>query len=214
MWKARTSLLSIAGRTGDEARRSRPTCRANQPGPNNDIVAFRFGEWHIINPRDLVAISAVALPHWRPAPDKTPPRASAMNEIGWRALMKLRRRDFLLFVTLTSAAAGPAFGQFAVGLASPGSNQSSGSIPALSGGWGHNFLLFEPPSAGPGPVVTKLHTPAGTLMFNAVGDYTNPILKPEAAEVVKRSAEKELSGVAIPNLKERSPGSAGVAVEV
>jgi hypothetical protein len=36
-------------------------------------------------------------------------------------------------------------------------------------------------------------------MFNAVGDYTNPILKPEAAEVVKGSAEKELSGTAIPN---------------
>jgi hypothetical protein len=36
-------------------------------------------------------------------------------------------------------------------------------------------------------------------MFNAVGDYTNPILKPEAAEIVKRSAERELSGAAIPN---------------
>jgi hypothetical protein len=36
-------------------------------------------------------------------------------------------------------------------------------------------------------------------MFNAVGDYTNPILKPAAAEVVRRTAEKELSGAAIPN---------------
>jgi len=115
--------------------------------------------------------------------------------------MKLRRRDFLLFLTLVSAAAEPAFGQLKPidGPASPGSNQISGSIPDLSGAWGHNFLLFEPPSAGSGPIVTKLHTPAGTLMFNAVGDYTNPILKPEAAEVVKRSAEKELSGAAIPN---------------
>jgi hypothetical protein len=115
--------------------------------------------------------------------------------------MRLRGQSFLLFVTLASAAAWPAFGQLkpAVGLASPGSNQSSESIPYLSGAWGHNFLLFEPPSAGPGPVVTKIHTPAGTLMFNAVGDFTNPILKPEAAEVVKESAEKELSGTAIPN---------------
>jgi hypothetical protein len=115
--------------------------------------------------------------------------------------MKLQRQDFLLFVTLTSAAAGPAFGQLKpdVGLASPGSNHTSGSIPDLSGAWGHNFLLFEAPPAGPGPVVTRRHTPAGTLMFNAVGDYTNPILKPEAAEVVKGSAEKELSGTAIPN---------------
>lgn len=36
-------------------------------------------------------------------------------------------------------------------------------------------------------------------MFNAVGDYTNPVLKPPAAEVVKRNAERELSGAAIPN---------------
>ena len=115
--------------------------------------------------------------------------------------MKLRRRGLVLFVTLTSAAAGLAFGQLkpAVGLAGPGSSQSSGSIPDLSGSWGHNFLLFEPPSAGPVPIVTKLHTPGGTLMFNAIGDYTNPILKPEAAEAVKRSAERELSGAAIPN---------------
>jgi hypothetical protein len=115
--------------------------------------------------------------------------------------MRLRRRELLLLVALTSAAAGPAFGQAnpVVGPASPGSNHGSGSIPALSGPWGHNFLLFEPPSAGPVPVVTKVRTPGGTLMFNAVGDYTNPILKPQAAEVVKRSAERELSGAAIPN---------------
>ena len=116
--------------------------------------------------------------------------------------MKLRWPDFLLFMTLMAAAAGLAFGQHlepAAGLAGPGSNQGSGSIPELSGAWGHNFLLFEPPSGGPHPVVTKLRTPAGTLMFNAVGDYTNPILKPEAAAVVKRNAERELSGAAIPN---------------
>src|SRR5258708_35436427 len=92
-----------------------------------------------------------------------------MNEIGWRALMKLRRRDFLLFVTLTSAAAGPAFGQLepAVGPAGPGGNQSSGSIPDLSGAWGHNFLLVEPPSAGGGPLGPKDHTPARGAVVDA-----------------------------------------------
>jgi len=102
--------------------------------------------------------------------------------------MKLRRRDLLLLVTLIAAAAGPAVGQ-----------QIGPSIPTLSGAWGRNFLLFEPPSAGSGPVVTRIRTPAGTLMYNAIGDYTNPILKPEAAAVVKRNAERELSGAAIPN---------------
>lgn len=115
--------------------------------------------------------------------------------------MKVRPREFLLFVTLT-AATGHAFAQQvepAPGSAHTGSHQGSGSIPDLSGAWGHNFLLFEPPSAGPGPVVTGIRTAARTLMFNAVGDYTNPILQPEAAEVVKRHAERELGGAAIPN---------------
>jgi hypothetical protein len=85
-------------------------------------------------------------------------------------------------------AAGPACGQ-----------DNGRAVPDLSGAWGHNFLLFEPPSAGPGPVVTKLRTRAGTLMFSAVGDDTNPILRTEAAEVVKRNGDRELSGAAIPN---------------
>jgi hypothetical protein len=124
-----------------------------------------------------------------------------MIDMGWRAAMKLRWRAFLLFVALTSAAAGPAFGQLepAAGGAGTGGNQSHGSIPDLSGKWGHNFLLFEPRAVGPAPVATRLRTPDGTLMFNAIGDYTNPILQPEAAEVVKRSAERERSGIAIPN---------------
>jgi hypothetical protein len=32
-----------------------------------------------------------------------------------------------------------------------------------------------------------------------VGDYTNPILKPEAAEVVKRHAEMSLVGIGYPS---------------
>ncbi len=106
--------------------------------------------------------------------------------------MKLRRRQFLLFATLAAAIAVPAFGQHL-------GTQGSVSIPNLSGEWGHNFMLFEPLPAGPVPVVTKIRTGAGTLMFNAVGDYTNPILKSAAAAVVKKTAETELGGAAIPN---------------
>ena len=119
--------------------------------------------------------------------------------------MKRWPRELLLIVmvmvTLT-AAAGHAFAQHvepAPGSASTGNAQGTGSIPDLSGAWGHNFLLFEPPSAGPGPVVTRLRTPAGSLMFNAVGDHTNPILTPAAADVVKQHADRELGGAALPN---------------
>jgi hypothetical protein len=50
-----------------------------------------------------------------------------------------------------------------------------------------------PPGFGParpGPVRNKSRLPSGASNFNqVVGDYTNPILKPEAAEVVKKRAK-------------------------
>jgi hypothetical protein len=93
---------------------------------------------------------------------------------------------------------------------------SAASIPDFSGIWGHLSLPgFEPPVSGPGPVVNKSRTrqvvggdgrpvPAtnGALVssiYQFVGDYSNPILKPEAAEVVKKHGEIELSGVPAPN---------------
>jgi hypothetical protein len=70
--------------------------------------------------------------------------------------------------------------------------------PDFSGIWGRNWLLFEPPSSGPGPIVSKLRNPDGTmdLLHAQVGDYTNPILKPEAAEALKKRGEISLSGTA------------------
>ena len=105
-------------------------------------------------------------------------------------------------VMLMAAPGGPARGQAgtpALGPVPTGNNQSSGPIPELTGAWGHNFLLFEPPPTGPGPVVTKLRKRDGTGIFSAAGDYTNPILKPQAAAVVKRNAEREIGGTPIPN---------------
>jgi hypothetical protein len=65
------------------------------------------------------------------------------------------------------------------------------SIPDLSGIWGRWFNL-EAPSSGPGPVVSRLRRPDGTIMQSVVGDFTNPILRPDAAEVVKKNGELEL----------------------
>jgi hypothetical protein len=72
------------------------------------------------------------------------------------------------------------------------------STPDLSGIWGRWFN-FEAPSSGPGPVVSKLRRPDGSIIQSVVGDFTNPILRPHAAEVVRRNGELELSGVVIPN---------------
>jgi hypothetical protein len=109
-----------------------------------------------------------------------------------------RHRNFLLSVTLAAAAAAPAWGQNtspAVGLASSG-KQSAASIPDFSGIWGHPYWPgFEPPASGPGPVTNKSRLPnGGSNPFQLIGDYSNSILKPQAAEIVKRHGEMELSG--------------------
>ena len=78
--------------------------------------------------------------------------------------------------------------------------QSAASIPDFSGVWTHPFWPgFDPPLSGPGPVVNKSRLPNGVGNSDQlVGDYTNPILKPEAAEIVKKHGEISLAGVTYP----------------
>jgi hypothetical protein len=115
------------------------------------------------------------------------------------------RRDFLLLVTLAAAAAAaatPAFGQTAAPAAGPaaGGAQSAASIPDFSGIWAHPYLTgFEPPSSGPGPVLNRSRSRNGVANFQQlVGDYTNPILQPWAAEVVRKHGEISRTGVGYP----------------
>src|SRR5262249_47584557 len=114
--------------------------------------------------------------------------------------MATQRQGFLLLVAL--AAAAPAFGQRmapAVGTASSG-KQNTTSIPDFSGIWWHPSLPgFEPLASGPSPGTNRSRLPSGVNNFNQlVGDYTNPILKPEAAEVVRKHGEISLKGVGYP----------------
>ncbi len=79
-----------------------------------------------------------------------------------------------------------------------GARQGTSSIPDFSGTWAHpSSPGFEPPPSGPGPVTNRLWRNGVSDNIN-VGDYTNPILKPETAEVVKKYGEIELSGLAHP----------------
>jgi hypothetical protein len=110
--------------------------------------------------------------------------------------------DLLLAVVLASAVAAPAFGQAAAPAIAPSPNsaRNAPSVPDFSGLWAHPGLGFGPPLSGPGPVRNKSRLPSGASNFDQlVGDYTNPILKPEAAAVVKRNGEIALSGKAIPD---------------
>src|SRR5580765_2909678 len=74
------------------------------------------------------------------------------------------------------------------------------SIPDFNGLWAHAALGFESPISGPGPVTNKSRLPSGAGDFaKIVGDYTNPILKPGAAEIVKKFGEISLTGRAFPD---------------
>jgi hypothetical protein len=104
----------------------------------------------------------------------------------------------VLAVTLAGAVATSALGQSAA--PSAGSAASAASIPDFSGAWSHPGLGFGPPLSGPGPVRNKSRLPSGASNFSlVVGDYSNSILKPEAAEVVKKFGEISSSGLAFPD---------------
>ena len=126
--------------------------------------------------------------------------------------MSVQRRDFPLLVALAAGAVMSARAQTVTLGAGPANGGAS--IPDFSGIWSHpSFPGFEPPASGPGPVVNKSRRPQvnfdgrvlpaanSVLVSNPaqlVGDYANPILKPQAAEVVKKKGEMELSGMVSP----------------
>src|SRR5258707_331705 len=105
--------------------------------------------------------------------------------------MRVQRGHLILFVTLAAAIAMPALGQ---------APQRTTPIPDFLGTWAHPYFPgFEPPASGPGPVVNKSRRPDGVGNANQfVGDTSNPILKPHAAEVVRKHGEISLAGASYP----------------
>jgi hypothetical protein len=76
------------------------------------------------------------------------------------------------------------------------------ATPDLEGIWARvSFPGFGRPLTGAGPVISKDRLPNGKPNFahGLVGDYSNPILKPPAAEIVKRHGDHESSGIHAPN---------------
>ena len=114
--------------------------------------------------------------------------------------MKLLRRKFLLLATV-AATALPAWGQKLVPIADPSgtTTQSAASIPDFSGVW-HRWLRpgLGPPASGAGPVTNRSRLNGVSNYNQLVGDYTNPILNPQAVEVLKKHGDLSLSGVGYP----------------
>jgi hypothetical protein len=115
--------------------------------------------------------------------------------------MNMQRRDFLLVATLVAAAATPAFGQTVAPTAGPATSgkASAASIPDVSGIWIHGSIPgFEPLPSGPTSLVNRSRRRGVSNILELVGDYTNPILKPQAAEIVKKHGEISLAGIGYP----------------
>lgn len=99
-----------------------------------------------------------------------------------------RRLQGILMLTAVASAAV---------LAAPGEAQT---VPDLSGTWARMTFGVEPPSSGPGAIVNLTRTKEGRSDgTQLVGDHKNPILKPEAAEVVRRQGEYSKTGNAFPD---------------
>lgn len=82
---------------------------------------------------------------------------------------------------------------------SPGGARQTPDIPDFSGLWSRATFGFEPPDAGAGPIRNLIRRPDGTEDRNrTVGDFYNPILKPAAAEIVRRDGEIARSGADYP----------------
>src|SRR3984885_2162935 len=131
--------------------------------------------------------------------------------------MNAHRRDVLLVLSFAAVITTPAFGQ----VASNGGEPVGGSIPDFSGTWIHgSFPGFEPLASGPTSLVNRSRRTIAQLVrglagnwagpgeppqhgvgnvLELVGDYTNPILKPEVAEIVKKFGEISMAGVGYPN---------------
>src|SRR5262245_14714689 len=98
------------------------------------------------------------------------------------------RRNLLLLTTLAALAATP-------GLGAPAT-----SAPDFSGLWGHPWLPgFEPLASGPTSLVNRSRRNGVSNPVQLVGDYTNPILKPETAATVKKFGEQSIAYYGYPN---------------
>src|SRR5258708_11402996 len=110
----------------------------------------------------------------------------------------------LLLLLLYRPAGSPASGQQAAPASEKANSGSEGaaSIPDFSGIWRHGSLpWFVPPASGPGPVTNRSRRKDNGVSnySELVGDCTNPILQPWAAEVVKKKGDLSLAGVTYPN---------------
>ncbi len=88
---------------------------------------------------------------------------------------------------------------FAVTAAIPDGQAAPGPVPNLSGVWSHPSIPgFEPLASGPTSLVNLSRRGITSDNRQLVGDYRNPILKPQSAEIVRKLGEISLAGIGYP----------------
>src|SRR5258708_33967947 len=86
-------------------------------------------------------------------------------------------------------------------LAFPALALSAESAPDFSGLWARSTFGYDLPASGIGPLRNLVRRPNGTSnAFRLVGDFNNPILKPEAAEIVRQHGLISLQDKSYPDL--------------
>ena len=102
-------------------------------------------------------------------------------------MLNLRRQNVLFLAALVGAAT--------VGLG----QAATPTVPNLSGVWAHTSITgFEPLASGPTSLTNLSRRGITSDNRQLVGDYRNPILKPEAAEIVRKHGEISLAGIGYP----------------
>ena len=99
------------------------------------------------------------------------------------------------------ATASVALSVCAIGLAASATSAAPASaIPDMSGNWAHQSLPgMEPLASGPTSLTNRSRRDGVSNYDQLVGDYTNPILKPEAAATVKKFGELSIAGITYPS---------------
>jgi hypothetical protein len=125
-------------------------------------------------------------------------------------MLRARIRHLCLFSARTFAAGTIAIVFFAAAFMSLAKAAETGSaVSDFSGQWGRDMLFYEPPPSGPGPLVNSTRNadgavvardPCCTVIPRWIGNHTAPILKPEAAEAVKKFGELATIGTVVQDL--------------
>jgi hypothetical protein len=108
--------------------------------------------------------------------------------------MRMRRSELAAVTALIGLAAAVLLGQSAAFAEEP-------ALPDFSGIWWHPSLPGpEPLASGPTGLKNLSRNRSGASNYDQlVGDYHNPILKPETAAVVKKFGELSLAGITFPS---------------